>query len=369
MKKKISILFLRPSLNLYGASKIATQLAHELHDRGHKIIFGSDNLDIFKEEIESIGITHYWLPLDPGKKNIFNFIRCFIKIFYITKKNRVDLIHSHHRWSSFVSFFISKIVGIPLVTTLHGNDKGNKMLTRFGDRIICVSVDGKRYLKEYFKIGESKITVIPNGIKIPRNNTKNPDNSLEIKLFNDSEIHIAHIARLSPEKDQETLFKAMRIIIKKYPYVKLLMIGKGKLENSLQNLARNLKINNNIKFLGELNDLSFIMHEIKFLVLSSLTEGLPISVLEAFAYGKPVIATNVGDIPKLVIDGYTGYLVPPKDYNALATAIEKVLEDTEKAKLMGNNGKNLVKMKYNFDEMVDNIEGEYYDLLKMKTSR
>jgi glycosyltransferase involved in cell wall biosynthesis len=356
----IRILYLRSMLDAYGVTKIIFQLADELKNKGYTVIFASDNRDRFKAQIENMGFRHYTIPLSPDKKNILNFLICFIKIALIVGKERISIIHSHHRWSSFIAFFVSKIFRVPLITTYHGIHEGKKRLTLWGDSIISVSEDAKKHLVEYFHVNPEKIKVIHNGVQIP-----NFENFEIERKGNPVSNHpvIANIARMSPEKDQETLFIAMKRVIKNYPEVKLLLVGKGNLEDKLRMLVEQLGITKSVEFVGEIQDISSVLERIDFLVLSSLTEGLPMAVLEALAFEKPVVATIVGDIPSVVVDGETGCLVPPKNPGQLANAISFLLKNRDKALEMGRNGRELVKDKFSAERMAVETEKVYRDLL------
>ena len=358
--RKIKILFLRSVLDHYGVSKIMFQLAAVLIKKGYRVIFATDNRDCFKKQIEDRDITHYALPIRPDRKNIITFFICFFKICAIVKKEKISLIHSHHRWSSFISFFVSKLFRIPLVTTYHGINRGNKKLTIWGNKIISVSEDGKNHLIDYFKVKPDRIKVIPNGINLPssENLKSSPDSGV-----NTDQPVIANISRLSPEKDQETLFLAIKEVIRNNPDLRLLMVGKGPLEDHLKKFSEKLGLTRNVEFTGEIKNISAIYSNIKFLVMSSTTEGFPMAVLEALAFSKPVVSTNVGDIPKLVINRQTGLLVPPKNWKKLAEAINLMLSNTNLAQEMGQNGRKLVQEKYSIDKMTLETEQLYHSLL------
>lgn len=362
---KLNILFLRSVLDTYGASKMMFQLADGLMDKGYNIVFGSDNQDNFKSHLRARGIQHYTLPLNDDKKNLTNFFVSFFKIVSIIKKEKINLIHSHHRWSSFISFFVSRLFRIPLVTTYHGISQGNRSSTLWGDMIISVSEDAKNQLIKYFKVNPTKIRVIQNGIKIDEicrvNDIEDRDTS---SLLNKSlEPTIACIARLAPEKDHRTLFHAIKKVVVGFPLLKVMIVGSGPLENELKDLALNLGISNHINFIGETDNINLILEKIEFLVLSSYTEGLPISVLESLAFAKPVVATDVGDISEVVINDKTGLLVPPNNPEKLAEAIKSMLLDKKKAEVMGKNGKMLIKERFTIDKMVVKTEDLYFELL------
>ncbi len=360
----MNILFLRSILDTYGASKMMFQLADGLIDKGYKIVFGSDNQDNFKAYLNTRGIRHYAIPLNPNKKNVITFLVSLIKIAFIVKKEKINLIHSHHRWSSFISFFVSKVFRIPLITTYHGISQNNRRLTLWGDRVISVSEDAKSHLIGYFKVNPGNIVVIHNGVKISDDFDNAEDTSNHF-----SETKIAYIARLSPEKDHKTLFQALKRVLKDFPSLRVLLVGTGPLENELRDLAFNIGISNNIDFIGEVDDINSILKRVDFIVLSSFTEGMPISILEALAAGKPVVATDVGDVGALVINNKTGYLVPPKNPKKLADAIYLMLSNKEKAKEMGKNGRMLIKENFGIDKMVEQTENLYLELLNHKFAR
>jgi glycosyltransferase involved in cell wall biosynthesis len=127
--------------------------------------------------------------------------------------------------------------------------------------------------------------------------------------------------------------------------------------------ARELGINNRVEFLGHRNDIPELLARCDLFVLPSLYEGFPLSILEAMAAGKPVVATAVGGTPEAVIDGVTGYLVPSGDVPALATAIRKVLTDPVLAYKMGLSGRERVQNVFSLDMMVQSYAQLYQDLL------
>jgi glycosyltransferase involved in cell wall biosynthesis len=359
-EKALNILYLRSLLDAYGVSKILLLLAEEFKNKGHNIIIASDNNDKFKTYVEHMGIRHYTIPLASHKKNIVSFVISFIKLIRIVKKEEIDIIHSHHRWSSFIGYFVSKMFGIPLVTTYHGIHKGNKFLTIWGDKIISVSEDAKNHLIDYFHVKPENITVIKNGIKLPELGNNHAISKMQT---NNNPPVMANIARMSPEKDQKSLFLAMKKVIEKHPEIKLLIVGDGPLENELINLARELGIQNNVKFLGEVEQINAILSTVDFVVLSSLTEGLPMAVLEALAFEKPVIATRVGDIATVVKDGQNGFLVPPGNSELFANAIIALLEDKERMVVMGKKGRQYIQEHFDIRYTVQQTENIYFSLL------
>ena len=162
------------------------------------------------------------------------------------------------------------------------------------------------------------------------------------------------VGRLDPIKDHQTLFRAMESVQKLYPQVRLLVIGDGPEREHLEG-----KAGRNILFLGNRDDVPDILRALDIFVLPSLFEGLPITVLEAMAVGKPVIASHVSGIPEEVEDGKTGILVPPADPAALGRAIELLAGDREKREQMGIEGKKRAEKYFTLERMVLETEELY----------
>jgi len=363
MQQYSTILFLRSVLDAYGVSKIMIQLATELQHKGYRVVFGSDNnYDEFKKMVESRGFRHYTVPLRADRKNLVNFIVSFKTIFQIIQKEKINIIHSHHRWSSFISFFIAKILRIPLVTTYHFPSQGNK-ITLWGDRIISVSADAKKQLVDYFKVDPERINVIHNGIEIPGVEEIDLSSKKETGVHSKRQPVIASIARLSPEKDHATLLQAFAKVVKIHPDAKLLLVGNGPLENALKTLTGKLNISDKTEFLGEVMDAQSILSACDCVVLSSLKEGLPLAILEAFAHGKPVVATKIADVPAVVTNGENGLLVSPGKPEELASALNFIIANRQQALAMGLKGREIVSKQFSVQIMAEQTEKIYLELL------
>ena len=164
------------------------------------------------------------------------------------------------------------------------------------------------------------------------------------------------VARLSPEKGHSYLLEAARHVISSLPNVVFLIVGDGPLASELRTKVADLEIRGSVVFSGVRFDVPRILSAIDIFVLPSLVESLPLSVREAMAMSKPVIATNVGGMAEAVIHDVTGLLVPPADPFALAVAIRSLVMDKAKAIEMGRAGRKLVEQKFNYDDWVTNTE-------------
>ena len=161
------------------------------------------------------------------------------------------------------------------------------------------------------------------------------------------------VARLEPEKGHPTLLEAWPQVLRAVPDAYLLIVGEGSRRDALEAQARELRIAHRIVFTGRRDDVPAVTAALDVAVLPSYREAQGLSVLEAMALSRPVVASNVGGIPEMVEDGVTGLLVPPHDANALAEAIIRLLTDHPYADTLGRAGHDLVHVRFCIEAMVD----------------
>jgi glycosyltransferase involved in cell wall biosynthesis len=168
------------------------------------------------------------------------------------------------------------------------------------------------------------------------------------------------VARLAPEKDIGTLIRAFQILVPKFSDVELVVVGDGVERKKLEALA----LGANVRFLGSRDDIPELMRSFDVFVLASLTEGISLTLLEAMAASKPIVATNVGGNPEVVVDGVTGFLVPSQDPQAMADKILLLLNDPQLAQRMGIAGRRRVEQNFSLERMTDEYEKVYRAVTK-----
>jgi glycosyltransferase involved in cell wall biosynthesis len=173
---------------------------------------------------------------------------------------------------------------------------------------------------------------------------------------------VGFIGWLLPIKGPMHLLKAMDYVWHEHPEASLVLVGKGDLDVDLRAEALRKNTNGKVKFLGWREDIDEIMPIFDIFVLPSLNEGMGRVLVEAMAAGKPVVASNVGGIPDLVQHDYNGLLVAPGDEKALAASIKQLISNPEKAKLMGQRGREFCRQ-FSVESMVEKIDILYGQLL------
>jgi glycosyltransferase involved in cell wall biosynthesis len=224
-------------------------------------------------------------------------------------------------------------------------------LIAFGiNRYIAVSQAVAGVLCQGFQIPCRKIRVVHNGVRIAASNRAPCIRKYPVVLMT---------GRLSKEKGHEYLLQAAALV----PHLTVELAGEGPERPSLEAKARELGIEDRVSFLGYREDVADLLANCDVFVLPSLTEGLPVSVLEAMAASRPVIASEVGGNKEVVVHGETGLLVPPRDAAALADALRRTVCDPAVARQFGVAGKARVEREFSDDVMVRQVSQIYDELL------
>ena len=177
---------------------------------------------------------------------------------------------------------------------------------------------------------------------------------------------VAIVARLVPIKAHEVFLRAARLVCAVLPSTQFLVVGDGERREALERLTAELGLGASVRFLGWRRDLERIYADAWVVALSSRNEGSPVSLIEAMAAERPVVATRVGGVPDLVDDGVTGCLVPPDDPGALAEALVALLQDPERRQVLGKAARERVIPAFAAGRLVADVDALYRELLRAK---
>jgi glycosyltransferase involved in cell wall biosynthesis len=235
-----------------------------------------------------------------------------------------------------------------------------RLLTPRIDRLIAVSRSIVDKLRHEGRDG-APISLIHNGVDLERYDHQGPCCTLreEYGLPGEGPI-VGVVARLEPEKGHPTLLEAWVSVVAAVPDATLLIVGEGSRREALEDLARELGVAGHVVFTGRREDVPAVTAALDVAVLPSYREALGLTILEAMALSRPVIASDVGGIPEMIEDGVTGLLVPPRDPQALAAAIVRLLRDHPLADTLARAGHDLVHERFCIERMVSAVE-EIYD--------
>ena len=362
--KPVRVVHLVTTLNIGGLEMVVlnlTRCCDRSRFQPHVICLGEigDLESCFREAdvpVESLG----YVGQGTGR-TLFRLTRSLHRI-------RPHILHTHNTSPHLLGALAGSMVSVPvLVHTKHGRNyvdrgktvAGNRLASCLSDSIVSVSHDARQVAREVERVPASKIQVIHNGIDLARfpipNGRPGPNGRRAIT-----------VARLNPIKDQHTLLKAARLVADADPGFRLDLVGDGELRDDLVALCNSLGLQDHVCFLGSRDDVRCQLAAADVFVLSSLSEGISLTLLEAMASGLPVVATAVGGNSEVVVDGKTGILVPPCNPERLASAIGAILASPEMARQMGCAGRRRVETEFDLSRVVARYEGLYLSLLKKK---
>jgi glycosyltransferase involved in cell wall biosynthesis len=300
------------------------------------------------------------------------FLGCIIfwmNIIPILKKIDPDVIHSQMIGMGVPALAAKKLFGVPYIVWGRGSDvhlsRGYerfilKPVLKKADAVIVLTEDMK---KDVGAFCDRDVSVIPNGVDLEKfNNLSKKDLRAKLQIGPDEKV-ITFIGRLHPVKGVLYLIKAMNLVKDKEPKAKLLLIGDGEDRDALKETANKLNLERFVTFLQQIPAQNIPEYTVAsdVFVLPSLSEGFPLTVLEAMASGLPIVTTRVRGLPEIVTEGENGFLVEPKNPQQLAEKILLILKNDELRLKMSLNNREKAKQ-YRWESVVDKLEKIYFEI-------
>lgn len=301
------------------------------------------------------------------------------RLFRLIKQLNAQIVHTHLYDAGIWGRLVGKLAGVPvIVTTEHGMTLWKKrrhlllehFFNRFTDKMIAVSEDIRQRRIHDEGVSPEKIITIPNAVDIKRFSRIDSREQVRKELGIDTScLVIGTVARLVVAKRLDYLLEAASVVCDAVPQARFLIIGDGPLRDDLERKALQLDLPPQyVRFLGSRQDIPELLSALDIFALSSEREGLPVSLLEAMAASRPVVATQVGGIPQVIQDGYNGVLIPPHDPAALAKAIRKLIEDNTQRKSLEKQGYRTVETRFSVEVVSRQIIALYSSLLEKKVN-
>jgi glycosyltransferase involved in cell wall biosynthesis len=351
-----------------GGAEIMTQnIAIDLAKKGHEVHV----ITLLDKGLKKLNLENEFYIHRINKPNIKilgQLIFWFKSFLLIIKlKPEIVLVEYISFLNSLISYLSKKIFKIPYILQGHGSDIYNisgmkklilKYLSKDASAVFVLTKDMENEVRKFY---HGNVFIIPNGLdqKFLDNVSKNDlmKSKIRTKLNLNQKLVLLFIGSLRTIKGVKYLINAIPQIKKFEKDVILLVVGNGPQKKELEMLVQNLNLNNNVRFFGKINrnHISPFYSIADIFILPSLSEGFPTVLLEAMAFGIPIIATNINGINEIIKNNKNGFLVNPKDPRNIA---EKVLELNNKKVLYSNISNNNYKEieKYRFDKIVSILE-------------
>lgn len=353
------------SLDFGGLEKLVIQFCDYLQRAGNKaMIISLSARTALANEARQKGIKILSLQKAPGFDPM-----ALVRLRRMIKDEKIDILHTHNFAPLVYGIIPAKLAGIKTINTRHGRAplSAHRLIWVLNDYTVAVSIDAHGELLKHNRLHPAKATVIYNGIELPDISSRMESlaraRQRERLGLTVGSLVIGTVGRLAREKDHATLFSAFRKVLEANVNAELAIVGGGELESELKDLSRQLNIHTHTKFLGFREDALEIIKTFDVFVLSSRMEGISLTLLEAMAAGKPVVATAVGGNPEVVEEGKTGLLVSVSDAEQMAQAILRIAHDQNLAESFGTAGRKRVEEKFNLHDMVSDYCRIYNSLI------
>jgi sugar transferase (PEP-CTERM/EpsH1 system associated) len=321
------------SLKVGGLERVVVDLVKGFRDSDYScVVCCLGTRGEFAAEVDALGVPLYTLDKKDGVD-----LKLILRLARFLRENNVTIVHTHNPGPHIYGLLAARLAGVPVrVHTRHGrnfpdNRKSvliNRILSWGTDAIVPVSDDAGLVATNVERISPGKIHRIWNGIDI---NLYTP----RCDAVGGPPV-IGTVARLSPEKDQKTMLAAFSRVVGEIPDARLLLAGDGPCATKLHEEADRLGLSGRVDFLGQCSNVPEVLKRMSIFTLSSTTEGLSMTLLEAMATGLPIVATDVGGNRELLQPPLCGVVVPANDPQALAHALVELLRDPQRRAQMSS---------------------------------
>jgi glycosyltransferase involved in cell wall biosynthesis len=347
-----------------GVEVVTYHLARELTQLGHTVAVVTLNTDNSKRLENLDGVLVYRasqieLTQRLGIQSAFSFEA--VKLIDDACRNAdAHILHANNLYFSttLAACFVSKLRKLPLVTTLHVTDTAQlggyiawfarmyersmgQMVLNCSKRVVAVSRAVMRQAED-FGVAPSRLSVVPNAVDLEQFTPLGHANRENDK------VRVGFVGRLLSNKGPQFLLEAAAQAVKECPNLEFFLVGEGPLRNYLDQQVNRLGLNDHLHFLGIIPDVAEFLRQCDVFVRPSLTEGMPLTVLEAMATGVPTIASRVGGTPEIIIDGENGFLIEPKNICQLRDCLVRLATDEELRWSMGQRGRTYVEERYSW---------------------
>jgi glycosyltransferase involved in cell wall biosynthesis len=352
-----------------GAERVVAQLASTLQRAGvRNVVFVPANGEGWlASELSGTDVAierfHLDRPLSPA---------CARSMAAAFGRHQIDIAHSHEFGMAVYGAWASWHAGVPHLITMHGSRYyADRLRRRVAMRaavaasggLVAVSHPLADHLSRDLFVPRSRIAVVINGVPRP-DAGRMPSRSLrdELSIPADDPLLVS-VGNLYPVKGHRHLIEALACLADRHPSVHLAIAGRGDLAEPLLAAARSHGMSGRVHLLGLRPDVGAILAAADVFVLPSMSEGLPLALLEAMFAGCPIVASDVGEVAATLDEGRAGLLVPPGNPSALGDALDRILTDPDRARALGARARQRAADHYDLSQMVRRYRSIYDELL------
>jgi lipopolysaccharide heptosyltransferase I len=365
----LKTLHVETGMHSLGGPAQVVYLMTGLKERGHTAVLVCPTGSSVARHARSAGLEVITVPLFTDLD--FTFV---LRLWKIIKRVKPDIVHLHsRRGADIMGGLAARLAHVPIVILSRRIDnpirRGLISSLKYGrlcDHIIAVS-NGVVSALVKGGVNPQKITCVHSVIDAKRYQKKGSEDKVRAEFGIDENTNVVSIiSQLIERKGHRFLFQAAPRILERFPNTVFLVLGEGKLEGSLRKLVASLGIQDKVIFAGFRNDIGELLSITTVLVHPATMEGFANCVLQAMAAEVPVVVTAVGGMPEAVRDNVNGILIPPRDPDAIADAVIKLLGDPGLRQRMGAEGRRIAEQQFSVDTMVEGVLAVYFEVLRAR---
>jgi glycosyltransferase involved in cell wall biosynthesis len=358
------------SLDVGGLERIVIDLVRIGHRRGDRVsVICLEKEGNLAEVAEKAGATVHCLRKPPGRRPEVIPVAASL-----LASLRPDVLHTHQIGPAWYMSQVARSFRIPLIHTEHGDPfaRASRPLRIAKLRLFyaqtarrlrlfcCVSQDIAKVMGRFRTVPSRLLAVVPNGIRTDEvEGLPTPEQVRAQWTIPKDALVLGTVGRLDEVKRQDLLLEAFRKVADRHATSYLLLVGDGPERANLERKVSLLGLQDRVRFAGFQREPEAYYRAMDLFALTSRSEGLPVSLLEAWAASKPILCTAVGGIPAVVTDGVDGKLVSSGDVDATAAAMGHLMEDSDRRRRMGEAGRKKVLASYSLDRMADAYRSRY----------
>jgi len=377
--QRVSILLAESGTSVGGTERVVWELATRLPAKRFDVrvwLSPAPGVNEFAHALEARGIAVERIAEVDSRWDWRGMLATWRRL----RQNRPDVLHLHHVWPAADRYLamLARAAGVErLVVTEHivgrSHSGGQRALKRSelarADAVTAVCGAVAETLVHEYGAERERVRVVPNGADLPDEAAEAPGARQWRERLGASPLHPLWVvaARLEEQKGHAVLLDALAEVVRRGLEFTLAVAGDGSLRAALEQRAQQLGLAARVHFLGVVEDIGPLLAAADAVVLPSLWEGLPLSMLEAMARSRPVVASAVGGVPEVIEDGIHGQLVPPGDAVALADALESFHREPGRALRLGRAAGERVRHEYHWPAVVQGFEAVYDDVLGLAT--
>lgn len=359
------------SLCVGGAEVLAARLARQMRDSYRFLFVCLDRLDTLGEQLRAEGFPVEVLNRRPGLD-----ARAAFRLARLLRREGVGLVHAH-QYTPFFYALLARWLGrrVPVLFTEHGRHfpdyprrkrmLANRLLLGRRDRVVGVGESVRQAVIANEGIPAERVGVIYNGIDLEPFARAGRDREAARREMGagPDDLVLIQVARLDYLKDHATAIRMLERVAARRPDARLVLVGEGPERGKIEDEVRRRGMTERVRLLGLRTDVARLVAAADVLLLTSISEGIPLTLIEAMAAGLPVVSTRVGGVGEVVAEGETGLLAPAGDDAALAEHVLQLADDRERRVRMGERGRQRAREMFSESQMHAGYRRLYEELL------